>query len=132
MRSMGAAARAASRLIARADSAAKNSALAAMAAEIRKQSEKILAANAADVAGAKQGGRDAAFLDRLMLGAKAVEQMAAGNCIAARDTDSDREVLANAGVDQLGWQKHIGVQPQIGERGVDERLGELARSEVDQ
>src|SRR3982074_31512 len=78
MRSMGMAARSASRLIARADSAAKNSALAAMAAEIRKQSEKILTANAADVAGAKQGGSDAAFLARLMLGAKAVEQMAAG------------------------------------------------------
>src|ERR1700716_3764927 len=78
MRSMGAAARAASRLIARADTAAKNSALAAMAAEIRKQCEKTLPANAADVAGAKQGSRDAAFLDRLMLGAKAVEQMAAG------------------------------------------------------
>ena len=78
MRSMGAAARAASRLIARADTAAKNSALAAMAGEIRKQSGKILAANAADVEGAKQAGRDAAFVDRLALSAKAVEQMAAG------------------------------------------------------
>ena len=78
IRSMGAAARAASRLIARADTAAKDRALAAMAAEIRKQSAKILAANAADLEGAKQGGRDAAFLDRLALGAKAVEQMAAG------------------------------------------------------
>ena len=75
---MGAAARAASRLIARADTAAKNRALAGMAAEIRKQSAKILAANAADVEGAKQAGRDAAFVDRLTLGAKAVEQMAAG------------------------------------------------------
>jgi glutamate-5-semialdehyde dehydrogenase len=78
IRSMGAAARAASRLIARADTAAKNRALAAMAGEIRKQSGKILAANAADVEGAKQAGRDAAFVDRLALSAKAVEQMAAG------------------------------------------------------
>jgi glycosyltransferase involved in cell wall biosynthesis len=36
-----------------------------------------------------------------------VEQMAAGNCVAARDTESDREVLADAGVlwrtpDELG------------------------------
>src|SRR4030081_2494206 len=78
IRSMGAAARAASRLIARADTAAKNRALAGMAAEIRKQSAKILAANAADVEGANQAGRAAAFVDRLTLGAKAVEQMAAG------------------------------------------------------
>jgi glutamate-5-semialdehyde dehydrogenase len=75
---MGAAARAASRLIARADTAAKNRALAAMAGEIRKHSAKILAANAADVEGARQAGRDAAFVDRLALGAKAVEQMAVG------------------------------------------------------
>jgi glutamate-5-semialdehyde dehydrogenase len=78
IRSMGAAARAACREIARADTAAKNRALAAMAGEIRKQSANILAANAADVEGAKKAGRDAAFVDRLTLGAKGIEQMAAG------------------------------------------------------
>ena len=78
MRKMGAAAREASREIARADTAAKNRALAAMAAEIRGQAKEILAANARDVAAAKKSRRDAAFVDRLTLGAKAVEQMAAG------------------------------------------------------
>jgi glutamate-5-semialdehyde dehydrogenase len=78
IRSMGAAARAASRQIARADTAAKNRALAAMAGEIRRQSGKILAANATDVEGAKKAGRDAAFVDRLALSAKDVGQMAEG------------------------------------------------------
>src|SRR5262245_15847694 len=47
-----------------------------MAAEIRRQSKSILAANEEDVKGAK--GRDAAFIDRLRLTPKLVEQMAAG------------------------------------------------------
>src|SRR5215510_14314209 len=47
-----------------------------MAAEIRRQSKQILAANDEDVKGAK--GRDAAFIDRLRLTPKLVEQMAAG------------------------------------------------------
>src|SRR3954469_13919549 len=78
MRSMGVAARAASRLVARADTATKNRALAAMSAELRKQSGAILAANAADVEGAKNSGRDAAFIDRLTLDREAVEHMALG------------------------------------------------------
>src|SRR5262245_21199000 len=51
-----------------------------MAAEIRKQSKAILAANDEDVKGAEgsKGGRDAAFIDRLRLTPKLVEQMAAG------------------------------------------------------
>ena len=73
---LGIAARAAARELARADSAAKNRALEAMAAEIRKQAKAILAANQEDVKSAK--GRDAAFLDRLRLTPKLVEQMAAG------------------------------------------------------
>src|SRR6185436_14993101 len=59
-----------------ADTAAKNRALEAMAAEIRKQAQAILAANADDVKNTK--GRDAAFLDRLRLTPELVEQMAAG------------------------------------------------------
>ena len=76
VRDLGVAARAAARELARADTAAKNRALEAMAAEIRKQSKAILAANEEDVKGAK--GRDAAFIDRLRLTPKLVEQMAAG------------------------------------------------------
>jgi glutamate-5-semialdehyde dehydrogenase len=73
---LGIAARAAARELARADTAAKNRALEAMAAEIRKQAKAILAANADDVKNTK--GRDAAFLDRLRLTPELVEQMAAG------------------------------------------------------
>jgi glutamate-5-semialdehyde dehydrogenase len=78
MRKLGAAAREASRELARAGTAAKNKALAAVAAEIRAREKEILAANAKDVAGAKKGRRDAAFVDRLTLGAKSIEQMAKG------------------------------------------------------
>jgi len=78
VRGLGLAARAAARLLARADTATKNRALAAMAAEIRAQRELLLAANRGDVAQAKKDGRDAAFVDRLTLTAKLVEQMAEG------------------------------------------------------
>ncbi len=76
MLELGKRARAASRELARAGTAAKDRALAAMAAEIRARSGAILRANAADVAAAR--GKDAAFVDRLTLDAKLVEQMAAG------------------------------------------------------
>ncbi len=78
MREAGAAARAASRLVARADTAAKNKALAATAAAIRSSVKRILEANKADVADAKKAGRDAAFIDRLTLDAASVEHMAEG------------------------------------------------------
>ena len=78
VRGLGLAARAAARLLARADTATKNRALAAMAAEIRAQRELLLAANRGDVAQAKKDGRDAVFVDRLTLTAKLVEQMAEG------------------------------------------------------
>jgi glutamate-5-semialdehyde dehydrogenase len=75
---LGRQARAASRLLARADTAAKNRALAAMAAAIRQEAGRILAANALDVDHAKGEGRDGAFVDRLTLTPKLVEQMAQG------------------------------------------------------
>jgi glutamate-5-semialdehyde dehydrogenase len=75
---LGRQARAAARLLARADTAAKNLALSAMAAEMRKHSKEILDANAADVAHARGEGRDSAFVDRLTLTPKLVEQMAQG------------------------------------------------------
>src|SRR5687768_6278738 len=78
LRQLGRQARDAARVLARADAAAKNRALAGMAAAIRKQSREILAANAADVAHAGSEGRDAAFVDRLSLTPKLVEQMAQG------------------------------------------------------
>ena len=78
IRGLGVAARAAARELARADTQAKNRALAAMAAEIRSNEKDLLAANRADVAQAAKDGRDAAFIDRLGLSAAGVEQMAAG------------------------------------------------------
>jgi glutamate-5-semialdehyde dehydrogenase len=73
---LGIAARAAARDLARAETAAKNRALEAMAREIRARQKQILAANEEDVRGAK--GRDAAFVDRLRLTPELVEQMAEG------------------------------------------------------
>jgi glutamate-5-semialdehyde dehydrogenase len=75
---LGQSARAAARALARADTAAKNRALLAMAAAIRERRERLLQANRDDVAQAQKDGRDAAFVDRLTLDAKLVEQMAAG------------------------------------------------------
>jgi glutamate-5-semialdehyde dehydrogenase len=89
---LGKRARAASRNLARADTASKNRALLAMAAEIRARSNAILQANAADVAKAKSSGSDAAFVDRLMLNARLVEQMAEGVEEVARLPDPVGEI----------------------------------------
>jgi glutamate-5-semialdehyde dehydrogenase len=78
MRTVGASARAAARELARADTAAKDTALRAMAAAIRRDESRLLAANAEDVAAAKADGRDAAFVDRLTLSAQVISAMADG------------------------------------------------------
>src|SRR5206468_4612578 len=78
IRELGRAARAAARALARADADAKNRALAGMAKDIRSSAKKILAANSADVAQAGKDGADAAFIDRLTLTPKLIEQMAEG------------------------------------------------------
>src|SRR5947209_1583583 len=75
---MGRAARGAARALARADSAAKNRALGAMAAEIRRSKRELLRANAQDLAQAAKAGRDGAFVDRLTLSEASIEQMAEG------------------------------------------------------
>ena len=78
MREVGEAARAAARELARADTGAKNNALRAMAAAIRRDETRLLAANAQDVAAAKAGGKDAAFVDRLTLDSRSIQAMADG------------------------------------------------------
>jgi len=78
MQEVGRAARAASRAVARADTQAKNAALLAMADAIERDADKLLAANAADVAAAKDAGLDPALLDRLLLTPKGVTGMAEG------------------------------------------------------
>ena len=78
MQKIGQAARAAAAEVAKASTAAKNTALLAMARAVRERSAELLAANAADVAQAKQEGLDAAMIDRLTLTAKGIEAMAQG------------------------------------------------------
>jgi len=78
MHELGRAARAASRVLARASTETKNQALRAMAADIRLRAAQLLEANRADVDEARRNGLDAAFIDRLALTPAAVEQMAGG------------------------------------------------------
>ncbi|MBI4293039.1 MAG: glutamate-5-semialdehyde dehydrogenase [Betaproteobacteria bacterium] len=78
MEDVGRRARAAARLLARADTAAKNRALLAMAAAVRREQTVLLAANAEDIDAARAAARDAAFIDRLTLTGKSVESMAQG------------------------------------------------------
>jgi len=78
VRELGVAAREAARALARAETAVKNRALAAIAADIRSSKKKILEANRSDVAEARKAKHDAAFVDRLTLDAALVEQMAEG------------------------------------------------------
>jgi glutamate-5-semialdehyde dehydrogenase len=77
MDGVGAAARAAAREVARADTRTKNQALVAMAAALRRDAAKLSAANGADVAAARTAGHDAAFVDRLTLAPATIEAMAA-------------------------------------------------------
>ena len=75
---VGRQARAAARLVARADTATKNRALKAMAAAIERDRKRLLEANARDVAAAKAQGLDAAMVDRLTLTPKGIAAMADG------------------------------------------------------
>jgi glutamate-5-semialdehyde dehydrogenase len=78
MQTLGRQARSASRVLAAASTAAKNAALTAMAAEIRRRGDALVAVNAKDIAAAHAAGLEAALLDRLTLTEKGVEAMAAG------------------------------------------------------
>ena len=78
VKKLGVAARAAARELARAPAPAKNRALAAIAAELRRSERKLLEANRADVEQAVRDGCDAAFVDRLTLSPARIEQMAEG------------------------------------------------------
>ncbi|QWT46628.1 glutamate-5-semialdehyde dehydrogenase [Azospira inquinata] len=78
MHSLGRQARAASRLMAKADTNAKNQALKAIASAIRREEAALLAANGEDLAAARAAGLASAMLDRLTLTPKTVATMAAG------------------------------------------------------
>jgi len=78
MQQVGRDARAASRLIASAESRIKDAALRAIAAAIRRETLALLAANQADLAAARAAGLEPAMLDRLTLTEKGVAAMAEG------------------------------------------------------
>jgi glutamate-5-semialdehyde dehydrogenase len=78
MQQIGQQARAASRLMALADTAAKNHALEVIAQNILDCAAQLIAENAKDVAAARSSGLDAASIDRLALTDKTIHSMAEG------------------------------------------------------
>mgnify|MGYP001209328039 CR=1 FL=1 len=78
MEDLGRRARAASRRMAKADTATKNRALLAIAAAIVREREALVAANRADLEAARAAGLEPAMLDRLTLSEKAIATMAEG------------------------------------------------------
>ena len=75
---VGRQARAAARVIAKADTPTKNRALKEMATAIGRDSKRLLEANARDVADARKQGLDAAMIDRLTLTPRVIAAMADG------------------------------------------------------
>ncbi|HPB74156.1 MAG TPA: glutamate-5-semialdehyde dehydrogenase [Chromatiaceae bacterium] len=78
MQSVGERARAASRLLARAETAAKNRALLAIAADLDGRRADLLAANRLDLEAGAAQGLDVALLDRLELTPGRIDAMIAG------------------------------------------------------
>ncbi len=103
MARIGAAARAAARLLAVAEPEQKNTALEAAAAAIRDRRAAILDANAKDLGAAGDAGATAAFLDRLALDDGRVEAMAAGLEAIAAFPDPVGRVLAE-------WERPNGLR----------------------
>lgn len=75
---VGQRARAASRLMARADTAAKNRALTLIAEAIRRDADQLRAANQKDLEAARADGLEEAMLDRLTLSDQAIATMIEG------------------------------------------------------
>jgi glutamate-5-semialdehyde dehydrogenase len=78
MQQLGQSARTASRLMAKADTNTKNRALLSIATAIRRDREKLIAANQQDLNAARAAGMEAAMLDRLTLSEKTIATMAEG------------------------------------------------------
>ncbi len=78
MQSVGRAARAASRVLARADTALKNRALFAIADALAADRDALLAANRIDMAQGENNGLDSAMLDRLELKVRGIDAMIEG------------------------------------------------------
>jgi glutamate-5-semialdehyde dehydrogenase len=95
MHAIGRNARAAARELALASTEAKNAALHTAAQALRKATPTILAANAKDVAAAREAGRPAAFIDRLMLDEARVAAIAMGLDEIAELSDPVGTVIAH-------------------------------------
>ncbi len=103
MRELGAAARRASRVLARASSAVRDEALLRSADLVEQASDRILAANHTDVAAAEAGGAGGTALDRLRLDESRVGAMAAGLRQVAALADPVGEVVG-------GWVRPNGLR----------------------
>ena len=93
MTGVGREARAASRLIAKADTHTKNRALAAMAQALERAAKGLLEANARDVKAARAKKLDAAVIDRLTLTARTIESMTDGLAQIAGLPDPIGEII---------------------------------------
>ena len=78
IRAIGAASKAASRIIGTSSNETRNAALRAIAAALEVRKAEIFAANEADLAAARENGMSAAMLDRLALNESRVKLMAQG------------------------------------------------------
>jgi glutamate-5-semialdehyde dehydrogenase len=78
MHGVGRQSRAASRAIARADTGTKNRALTEIARVIERDAQRLIEANARDLAAAKEQKLDSAMIDRLTLSPKVITAMADG------------------------------------------------------
>jgi glutamate-5-semialdehyde dehydrogenase len=92
MHGVGRQARAAARLMARADTATKNKALTATAQALERASQRLIDANALDVAEARRKQLDDAAIDRLILTPKTIAAMADGLEQIARLPDPIGEI----------------------------------------
>ncbi|HPE73719.1 MAG TPA: glutamate-5-semialdehyde dehydrogenase, partial [Candidatus Competibacter sp.] len=92
MLDVGRRARAASRVVGRAETRTKNGALLAIAAALEADEERLLAANRLDMEAGRANGLDAALLDRLELTPKGVRGMAQGLREVAAQPDPVGEI----------------------------------------
>jgi glutamate-5-semialdehyde dehydrogenase len=94
MAAIGQAARKAAHALSLASTETKNLAIRKAASTIRARTEEILAANARDMAAAKENGAASAFLDRLALDSARIDAMAKGLDAIAALPDPVGRVLA--------------------------------------
>ena len=99
MSELGRQARAAARVMARAETAVKNEALLAMAAAIEGAESRLVSENGKDIRAGQESGLDEALLDRLMLNHDRITAMA----------DGLRQIVALA--DPVGEIDHISYRP---------------------